>query len=508
MLLRYVHTLWLAELSDLDDLTPLSGLGNLQRLHVSGTWVTDLTPLSGLVSLQTLDVSRTQVTDLTPLAGLASVQSLDLSETRVTDLTPLSGLTSLQSLDLSQTRVTDLTPLAGLTSLQWLDFSQTQVTDLTPLSVLVSLQTLIVEQTQVSDLTPPSGLGNLQTLHVSETRVTDFTPLSRLTSLQRLGVSQTQITDLTPLSGLASLQKLYLSGSQGTDLVLLRPLIEKGVPVKWSAKAWESDGIYVEGCPLTNPPAEVVRQGNEAILNYFREKEVQGADHPYEAKMLIVGEGGAGKTSLLRRLYQTEKPLPEENETTKGIAIHRHEFPLATGRRFRLNVWDFGGQEIYKQCLASYADVDVLELLDGIGVDRLPAWTKEETLAKASASQSEQSDRTIKIFLASSSELREDRDAFDLYFRQQNDLLRKHGVYLEIIRWEKCLDAMAETRLQDEYNKEVRDCDVFVSLFFTKTGKFTREEFDTAYRQFKKAGKPLIYTFFKNADIKTGSAYK
>ena len=63
--------------------------------------------------------------------------------------------------------------------------------------------------------------------------------------------------------------------------------------------------------------------------------------------MLLIGEGGAGKTSLLRRLYQTEKPLPDENETTKGIDIYRHEFKLDNGRNFRLNVWDFGGQEIY-----------------------------------------------------------------------------------------------------------------------------------------------------------------
>jgi len=114
--------------------------------------------------------------------------------------------------------------------------------------------------------------------------------------------------------------------------------------------------------------------------------------------------------------------------------------------------------------------------------------------------------RTIRIFLASSEELREDRDAFELYFRQQNDRFRREGLYLEINRWENFLDAMSETRLQDEYNKAVRDCDVFVSLFFTKTGKFTEEEFDTAHRQFKKAGRPLIYTFFKNAEIKTGSA--
>lgn len=70
-------------------------------------------------------------------------------------------------------------------------------------------------------------------------------------------------------------------------------------------------------------------------------------DHLYEAKMLILGEGGAGKTSLLRRLYQPGWPLPMEQESTKGISIYRHEFPLKNGRRFRLNVWDFGGQEIY-----------------------------------------------------------------------------------------------------------------------------------------------------------------
>ena len=111
---------------------------------------------------------------------------------------------------------------------------------------------------------------------------------------------------------------------------------------------------------------------------------------------------------------------------------------------------------------------------------------------------------TIRIFLASSQELETDRDQFDLYFRQQNDQLIKKGLYLKIERWENFLDAMSETRLQDEYNKAVRECDIFVSLFFTKTGKFTEEEFDTAHQQFEKNQKPLIYTFFKNADVKTG----
>ncbi|MFN0174472.1 MAG: COR domain-containing protein [Saprospiraceae bacterium] len=99
--------------------------------------------------------------------------------------------------------------------------------------------------------------------------------------------------------------------------------------------------------PSPTPPSEIVKQGNEAILNYFKEKEQQGTVKGCEAKMLLVGEGGSGKTSLMRRLYQTDKLLPEENECTKGIDIHRHDFKMADGRNFRLNVWDFGGQEIY-----------------------------------------------------------------------------------------------------------------------------------------------------------------
>ena len=135
----------------------------------------------------------------------------------------------------------------------------------------------------------------------------------------------------------------------------------------------------------------------------------------------------------------------------------------------------------------------MLELLDGVRVDQLPDWGRKEPV--------EATPRHIRIFLASSSELREDRDAFDLYFRQQNDQRGKEGIYLEIVRWENFLDAMSETRLQDEYNQAIRRCDIFVCLFFTKTGKFTEEEFDVAHRQFKQTQRPFIYTFFKTAGI-------
>jgi internalin A len=158
------------------------------------------------------------------------------------------------------------------------------------------------------------------------------------------------------------------------------------------------------------------------------------------------------------------------------------------------------------ECPASYEDVNVLILLDGFRPEHLSRWMEKPSqdhsqATNLSASDSVTKSKTIKIFLASSKELREDRDEFDLYFRQQNDQYRKKGIYLEIVRWENFLDAMSSNRLQDEYNREVRTCDIFVSLFETKTGSYTEEEFDVAHQAFKKNGKPRIYTYFKQTSI-------
>ena len=148
------------------------------------------------------------------------------------------------------------------------------------------------------------------------------------------------------------------------------------------------------------------------------------------------------------------------------------------------------------ECRASCEDVNILELLDGLRFDTMPAWANEASKSPTQPEECSPEPKTIKIFLASSSELHDERDDFDLYVRQQNDRLRRSGFYLEVIRWETFLDSMSEDRLQEEYNMAVRNCDIFLSLFKTKTGVFTEEEFNVAYQKFKTSGRPLIYTYF------------
>lgn len=110
--------------------------------------------------------------------------------------------------------------------------------------------------------------------------------------------------------------------------------------------------------------------------------------------------------------------------------------------------------------------------------------------------------KIIKIFLASSSELERDRQEFEIFIARKNPEYIKHNCYLELVLWENFIDAMSITRLQDEYNNAIKECDIFVSLFYTKVGKYTEEEFFKAFSSFKVDNKPIIYTYFKDSQIK------
>jgi hypothetical protein len=112
--------------------------------------------------------------------------------------------------------------------------------------------------------------------------------------------------------------------------------------------------------------------------------------------------------------------------------------------------------------------------------------------------------QTIKIFLASSEELREDRIAFELMIGQLNQDWVPRGTFFHLVVWENFIDAMSREGLQQEYNKAIQDCDIFVMLFFTKVGRYTAEEFDHAFGSFMAGNKPLIYTYFKDDLILTG----
>ena len=108
--------------------------------------------------------------------------------------------------------------------------------------------------------------------------------------------------------------------------------------------------LDIEENTIQNIPEETMKQGSAATLRFLKNLSTQGAEELYEGKVLIVGEGGAGKTTLWKLLQDSDYKVEEGKlPSTVGIQIKEgwtFEHIHKPGQDFLVNLWDFGGQEI------------------------------------------------------------------------------------------------------------------------------------------------------------------
>ena len=336
--------------------------------------------------MTTLDLYKNRIRDITPLTSLTNLTKLNLGRNQFTNIYPLNTLSELTTLELRGNELQDIKPLSTLRQLVTLGLGETTNLswgfsyNLSPLKPLSKLTTLNLNKNQLQSIAPLSALRQLKKLDLSENKVTAIVPLETLINLKTLNLSSNQLNDITPLKGLVNLKELNLMGNQVTNIDPLKYLKRLSMcnlaknPIE-ELPAWITDfdanitwghrmrrpffNFYKN--PLRTPPPEIVKQGKEAIRNYFDQLKDQQKDYLFEAKVLVVGEPGAGKTTLARKIENSDSDLPREEDTTKGIEVSRYDFPLEKdifpafkdptildNKTFRLNVWDFGGQEIYK----------------------------------------------------------------------------------------------------------------------------------------------------------------
>ena len=251
-----------------------------------------------------------------------------------------------------------VSPLKGLRNLKDLSLGDNKLSDISSLKDLKALRRLWLYSNQLTDISPLKDLKNLTLLYFQGNRLSDISPLKDLKNLTDLTLYNNQLSDISPLKDLRKLRFLDLQKNPIEEL----PSWITDFKIQIRYEAGSSAGyITFHDNPLKIPPPEIVKQGKEAIKNYFEQIKEQEEDYLFEAKMLIVGEPGAGKTSMAWKMENANCKLPKEKETTKGIDVKQYYFPLQKedfssfknpeklkNRKFRLNLWDFGGQEIYK----------------------------------------------------------------------------------------------------------------------------------------------------------------
>ncbi len=103
--------------------------------------------------------------------------------------------------------------------------------------------------------------------------------------------------------------------------------------------------------------------------------------------------------------------------------------------------------------------------------------------------------KTLRIFLASSSELKDDRVAFADFIMRLKKHYEKRNYDFQLEKWEYLNPAYNNRRKQDEYNQVIKESDSFVALFHSKAGDYTVEEFDIAIQECRKRELPLLIYF-------------
>ncbi|MEM9163533.1 MAG: leucine-rich repeat domain-containing protein [Cyanobacteria bacterium P01_F01_bin.4] len=167
-------------------------------------------------------------------------------------------------------------------------------------------------------------ISHIKYLYLDTVNLQSYSFLSGLIGLTALYLGSNRITDFSFLSGLTGLTTLDLSDNRIRQIPQLLAAGRMAIEVE---SQFAPNCINLTDNPIEEPPLEIVRQGNAAILNYYDQLTTQGTDHLYEAKMLIVGEGEAGKTTLAHKIPEPDCPLPHVDDRTRGISIQTHAFP-------------------------------------------------------------------------------------------------------------------------------------------------------------------------------------
>jgi len=253
---------------------------------------------------------------------------------------------------------------------------------------LKNLVSIYLENNEISQI--PNEIINLtklEVLYLENNQICNLpTELKGLSSLQLLNLSKNNIRKLPiEIGKLSNLKRLFIDNNSISELP------ENIMNLK------QLEMIYLKNNPL-KIPNEIVEKSYEpkVIFNYYFENAYQIKETDIqrlkEVKVLLVGQGRVGKTSLVKYLIDNEKCNPKE-PSTHGIIRNKWKIDVIeekTGieQDVQLNIWDFGGQDIQHQTHQFFLNQRSLYLLvldagrDEAG-NKLDYWLKKiETVGK------------------------------------------------------------------------------------------------------------------------------
>lgn len=253
------------------------------------------------------------------LPAMPRLQFLNLSEMDVLgELTFTAAMPALEELDLNECRLTKLTLPAGFQQLKYLDVSRNKhFREMELKGEFPSLQYLDASNNALKRISFSAPLPSLQHMYLGENKVENWDWILPFPQLQTLHINNNLLTKL-PAGDVASFEKFFPE--------ILNLNIEKN-------NLSDTVKIFSEGkrCDL------------EKLENYLLDY-AQGSELDNECKVLLIGNGNVGKSCLVNRIVNDDFN-PEWDSTHAIVVMEPYEDERV--KPWKLNFWDFGGQDIY-----------------------------------------------------------------------------------------------------------------------------------------------------------------
>lgn len=293
---------------------------------------------------------------------------LSLSEQTIDQLLAVAGK-DLQVLHVARNNFKKLH--LDLPALEYLELSGNKNLQALHLGNMPKLQKLVANDCALAEVQLPDELPQLKSLELARNQLVALSLPKQLGSLRFLDLAKNQLKSLTIPDGCARLEYVFALDNELEHLIFEGPLpvlnilhLEKNKLSELPLLLVESKGLealYLHGNELKDISDEII--GNEntdsssAILSYLQAKKDNTLLPLYEAKLILVGNGEVGKTSICIKLRDPNAPLPTKEQRTPGLDVYPYIIKdLATNITsldkpidFRLNLWDFGGQGVYRE---------------------------------------------------------------------------------------------------------------------------------------------------------------
>jgi GTPase SAR1 family protein len=189
---------------------------------------------------------------------------------------------------------------------------------------------------QLTELTFQQPLARLAHLDVSDSALKAFKLPEGMEALQWLDLSRNQLSRFSPLGNYPSLEYLDLSNNG-----------LRAFKAAWIRQFPSLKALYLKNNDLSEQKKAFTDQQANCLsdMNWFLDELEQGATVNNECKVIVVGDGRVGKSCLVQRLVYDN--IQEHHHSTQGITLQIYNQENEQDFPYRLNIWDFAGQDIY-----------------------------------------------------------------------------------------------------------------------------------------------------------------